>query len=139
MHKYLSACAVVLATLFVTPAHAQTKPDETLRVLNNLHQEMATCIAYYETLKRCLADNPKYKETSAGYGIATEKLFEMSFEIGKQIGLSDDAAQSRLTMAAQDMMQLIENNCGNISSLLSRHSKRCLEVSNDPLKAVKLR
>ena len=62
---------------------------------------------------------------------------QYSFIVGQQIGLTDDAAQSRMTMAAQDMMKLIKNNCINISSLMIRHAERCVAVSNDPLEAMK--
>jgi hypothetical protein len=127
---------LLLALTFAqAPAVAQDDPGLLLKKLNNLHAEMCTCVAYYKIVQKCLGDDPKHRATVAGYGVASNRLLEMSFALADTIGLTNDAAQSRLTMAAQDMMQLMEKNCINISSLLSRYTERCLEISNDPLKA----
>jgi hypothetical protein len=34
-------------------------------------------------------------------------------------------------------MLLIKSNCINISSLLSRHSDRCVALANDPMKPLR--
>ncbi len=130
-----SNCIILGATLvFVSGAAAQEKTDPVIVALNNVHADMVTCIAYFETLRRCIGDDPKRKEAADGYHAAADALLAKSFILSKEIGLTDDAAQSRLAMAAQDMVQLMQKNCINISSLLNRYSERCVEVSNDPLK-----
>lgn len=111
-----------------------TSADDLRRLLNNAHQDMTDCIAYFKITAQCLAQTPKFSQSAVGYGQAADALLEKSFILGKEVGLSDDAMQSRLKLAVDDMMGLLQSNCVNISSLLSRHSERCIAVARDPLK-----
>jgi hypothetical protein len=120
---------------WTSPAFSQiTSNHELRRLMNNVHQDMTSCIAYFKIVEQCLAQNPKFSETAVGYRKAANDLLGKSSLLGKEVGLSDDAMQSRLKLAASDMMQLLQNDCVNISSLLERHSDRCTALALDPLK-----
>jgi hypothetical protein len=129
--------AIIVSSLIATQAALAQQPHslvELRRLMNNTQQDMSDCVVYFQIISRCTAANPGGTATSAGYSKAADDLMEKSFILGKKAGLSNDAMQSRLTLAAKDMMATLQNDCVNISSLLSRHMDRCQEVAHNPLK-----
>ena len=115
---------------------AQTPSDgDLITKLNNIHEEMVTCVAFYKTVSICM-DNIGDHETSQAYTKAAENLLENSIIIGLKIGLSQDAIISRNKLASNYMYNLMEGKCINISSALSRYVNSCPELAKNPLKSI---
>ena len=126
--------AVVGCMILAWPCLTVGQQSEALRRLRNqIHQDMTTCIAFFRQVSRCLVKSPQYAKTAAAYARATDDLLYKSILLGKQLGISDDDAKSRLGTATDEMAQVINKDCGNISSLLSRHLDKCTAVASDPL------
>ena len=105
--------------------------QKTIRALNNLHDEMLACIAYYTIGHACTKDQlpPEITDRTA---VAIKALREGSYEIGQMLGMTDDAMTSRLKMRADEMRRLTNESCINFSSLLSRYADRCKLVVQSP-------
>ena len=121
--------AFVLMLLASNGAAAQDQ--KTIRALNNLHDEMLACIAYYTIGHACTKDQvpPEITESTTA---AIESLTEGSYEIGQMLGMTDDAMTSRLKMRADEMRRLANDSCVNFSSLLNRYADRCQRVTQSP-------
>ena len=121
--------AFILTLLASNGAVAQDQ--KTIRALNNLHDEMLACIAYYTIGHACTKDQlpPEITESTA---VAIKSLTEGSYEIGQMLGMTDDAMTSRLRMHADEMRRLINESCINFSSLLNRYADRCQRVIQSP-------
>jgi hypothetical protein len=131
--RFLGLAAVAL-TILACPSLALSQQSEPLkRLRNHIHQDMTTCVAFFRLVSRCLAKNPQYAKTAAAYARATDDLLYKSILLGKQIGISDDDAKLRLGAATDEMAQLINKDCANVSSLLGRHLDKCTAVASDPL------
>lgn len=100
--------------------------------LNNLQQEMTTCANYFLLMERCVANTPGTGDTGKQYGGLANTTIMGAMEIGKAIGMTDDAMKSRMKFEGDAIMALIEGNCVNISSVMSRHMSRCESVVNQP-------
>lgn len=118
-------CAVLCGVVTSTPAAAQDADTKVLGALNNLHSEMITCLAYYSIFKQCLGkSDPLYNATDK----IIDHLTSFSIRVGDTIGMTQDAMASRVQIQMDQQMNLIQKNCVNISSLLSRHGARCKQV-----------
>lgn len=136
MHKHPMCRAkrwvfLVVLGLLASPVDA-SKAQYELRALSNTHQEMVTCIAFYITMQQCIGkerDAALYQRT----GQTIERLVELSARTAKTIDMTQDAMASRLKMSISEQMNLIDSNCVNISSLLSRYAERCRFVTERPI------
>ena len=138
LRRFPGLAAVGFIIILAWPSFAVGQQSEPLRRLrNHIHQDMTTCIAFFRLVSRCLAKNPQYAKAAATYARATDDLLYKSILLGKQIGISDDDAKLRLGAATDEMAQLINKDCGNISSLLGRHLDKCTAVASDPLNPLK--
>jgi hypothetical protein len=97
--------------------------DKTTYALNNLQMEMTVCAVYYSQVKACVGGE------SQELNVSTQKTVDMLtkqlFNVGKTIGVSQDAMLSRLQMAQDDQNKLLQGNCINMASLFTRHADRC--------------
>src|SRR5215831_14709929 len=100
--------AIILMLLASNGAAAQDQ--KTIRALNNLHDEMLACIAYYTIGHACTKDQvpPEITESTA---VAIKSLTEGSYEIGQMLGMTDDAMTSRLRMHADESMARHHSEC----------------------------
>ncbi|MBI1866825.1 MAG: hypothetical protein HYS06_00750 [Methylocystis sp.] len=121
-------CAVLFGVTTSFPSEAQDTEAKTLKAMNNLHSEMLVCIAYYSIVKQCLAKRDPRDPLSDETEKVIDHLTSFSTKIGKSIGMTEDAMLSRLKIQIDLQMSLIQNNCVNISSLLSRHGEQCKQV-----------
>ena len=133
---FLSAAIFAMSMALVSsPARAQE-----LQAMNNFHHEMAECIAFYRAIATCSAnDGSKGAALTERAEKAGEALLMYYLVLGDNLGITDDAAKSRLLLSAKEMMKLINNSCMNFSSLLTRYSNKCVAISNDPAKVMKER
>lgn len=131
----LAAVGFIILTWPSLTVGQQSEPLRRLR--NHIHQDMTTCIAFFRQVSRCLAKNPQYAKTAAAYARATDDLLYKSILLGKQIGLSEQDAKLRLGTATDEMADLINKDCGNISLLLGKHLDKCTAVASDPLNPLK--
>ena len=138
MLRHILGFAAVGCIMLALPSGTVGQQSEALRRLrSNIHQDMTTCIAFFRLVGQCLAKNPQYAKSVAVYAKATDDLHYKSILLGKQIGISEDDAKSRLVAAADEMMHFINNDCSNISSLLDRYLDKCTAVASDPLNPLK--
>jgi hypothetical protein len=136
--RHTLGLAAVGCMMLAWPTISVGEQSEALRRLrNNIHQDMTTCIAFFRLVGQCLAKNPRYAKSVAVYAKTTDDLLYKSILLGKQIGISDDDAKSRLAAAADEMTHFINNDCNNISSLLGRYLDKCTAVASDPLNPLK--
>jgi len=136
--RQILGLAAVGCIMLAWPAPTVGQQSEALRRLrHSIHQDMTTCIAFFRLVGQCLANKPQYAKSVAVYAKATDELLYKSILLGKQIGISEDDAKSRLAAAADEMMLFINNDCTNISSLLSRYLDKCTAVARDPLNPLK--
>jgi hypothetical protein len=120
--------------LLACPAIGQQSADPLRSLMSNVHQDMITCVAYFRVVSNCVANTPQRAELAAKYGKVADDLLDKAFLLGRETKISDDAQISRMKLAVNDMMGLMQRDCTNISSLLSRYMDRCTAVANDPLK-----
>jgi hypothetical protein len=130
--------AIFVAILLAWPSATVGEPSEALqRLRTNIHQDMTTCVAFFRIVNRCLAKNSQYAKTVATYAKARDDLLYKSIQLGKQLGIPDEEAKFRLGAATDEMMQLINNDCVNLASLLNKHLDKCTAVATDPLNPLK--
>jgi hypothetical protein len=137
-NRQSAATFAVGIALAISPARAQ-EPDAGLLAMNNFHHEIAECVAYYTAIAKCATTNPKFGHFSEAYNKAAQEVLGYYWKVGEVLEITNDAAQSRLVLSAQDMVELINSNCINISSLLARYSDKCVAISIDPAKELKAR
>lgn len=129
----------VAALVFPLSAMAQERSmsDAEMRGFNNYHNELMTCANYFMLVQRCVSNTPGAKpEVVAGYSKAADELIGRSFVIGKMIGMTQDAQMSRMKMEGEAMMALVNNDCVNISSAMTRYLDRCELTFNDTEKVL---
>jgi hypothetical protein len=97
--------------------------DKSTYALNNLQMEMTVCVAYYNQVKACVG--PQNEALSVSTQQTVDLLTKRLFNLGKTIGVSQDAMLSRLQMAQDDQNKLLKGDCINIASLFTRHADRC--------------
>jgi hypothetical protein len=130
--------AVLGHVMLLWPSLTVGQQSEALkRLRNNIHRDMTTCVAFFRLVNECIAKNPQYAKTVAAYAKAIDELLYKSILLGKQVGISDDDAKSLLATAADEMMQFINKDCTNLSSLLDRHLDKCTAVASDPMNPLK--
>ncbi|MBX9862435.1 MAG: hypothetical protein K2Y42_06745 [Hyphomicrobium sp.] len=120
--------------LLCQPALAQQAAFGTgeIRALNNLQNELLTCANYFLLVQRCVMNTPTTPpETVVGYSRAADALIQRGWMVGKMIEMTEDAMQSRMKAEGAAMMTLVNGNCVNIASAMTRYSERCLTVSNE--------
>jgi hypothetical protein len=128
----------VAGILLAWPPFAFGQQSEALRRLRtNIHQDMTTCIAFFRIVSKCLAKNSQYAKTAATYAKARDDLLYRSILLGKQLGISDEEAKSRLGAATDALTELIKNDCVNLTTLLGSHLDKCTAVATDPLNPLK--
>jgi hypothetical protein len=108
---------------------AAVAEEKTTYTLNNLQMEMTVCAAYYSQMKACIGAQ------NESLNVSTQKTVDLPtkqlFNVGKNIGVSQDAMLSRLQMAQDEQTKLLKGDCINIASLFARHADRCkLVVEN---------
>ena len=132
------AMATVAGILLAWPSLTFGQQSEALRRLRtNIHQDMTTCIAFFRIVNKCLAKNSQYAKTAATYAKARDDLLYQSIVLGKQLGISEEEAKSRLGLATDELMGLMKNDCVNLAALLSRHLDKCTAVATDPFNPLK--
>ena len=92
---------------------------------------MMICSIYYKISANCL-DPKKDKTLISKMNSVSQEIFERGYELGKSIGMTQDAIVSRSLIESENMKELIEGNCINISSILNRYGKYCKIVYENP-------
>lgn len=100
------------------------------RALNNLQHETTSCAAFYNVMLLCARDeqDPLHQRLAA----SAQTLTERALKLGRAAGMTIDAMVARASMAAEQQRALLNNNCANAASLLTRYGVRCKAVSETP-------
>jgi hypothetical protein len=118
-------------------AASQQSIEDVRRLMNNMHHDMSTCVAYFRVVSTCAANSPRSSHLAEPNEKASDFLLQQAYVLAQEIGMTEDALNSRLAMAAEEMIELMNKNCINISSVMSRHQKKCTAIAADPLKPLK--
>ena len=125
--------AMAVATLWISLGRAEAE-DAERQALNNVQHEMTTCAAFYGIMHQCLAtrtppeDAPMFENMTS----ATAHLLKQMLSTGRAIGMTVDGITSRLDTETTTLQSLMNNNCGNASSLVPPYAARCKQVVEDP-------
>jgi len=133
MTRFAAKLITLTITMALCGAQAQSpdfaKPksmfsEKEVEAFSNVQMELTACIAYFNFLIRC---SPKEMEAETARQLDPTLKFmnKTAFEIGKTIVMTDDAMTSRVKMALEDQMNVMQKSCTNFSSLYVRHGKRC--------------
>jgi hypothetical protein len=124
----------VWTAICLLASSAALAEDNTVPALNNLQMEMTVCVAYYSQVKTCVG--PQNEALNVSTQKTIDLLTKQLFNVGKTIGVSQDAMLSRLQMAQDEQNKLLKGDCINMASLFTRHADRCkvvVERSDDVL------
>jgi len=106
--------------VLVSPVWGQNAPlsDKQIEALSNVEMELSMCIAYFNLAKNCAPD--EMREQVEAFDPTIESMMGMVINIGKGIGMTPDAALSRMA-----------GKCVNFSSLMTRYAARCKQVGEN--------
>jgi hypothetical protein len=126
------AILVALVVCFVGAQSAAGQDAAKVRnALNNAQGEMIQCAAYFNVVAACMAVSNKTPSTIDAYRRFSDELLSRSIKLSETTGITADAMKSRYEMENKDHMALLQSNCVNISSLLSRYMDRCEFVATN--------
>jgi hypothetical protein len=120
---------IALLLMFCMPAAAQPLSEKQKESLSNVEMELSICVAYFNFAKNCAPD--EMKEDVKAFDPTIKSMMDMITRIGKNIGMTPDAAFSRIKMAMEQQRALIEGKCVNFSSLITRYAARCKQVGEN--------
>lgn len=129
--RFAIAALIVATNVGVAHSDDNLMARESYAV-NNLQHEMTTCANYFLLLERCVSNTPGTGDTGKRYGEQANLTIEMALRIGETIGMTSDAMKARMKAEGDEIMKLIEGNCVNISSAMSRYLSRCETVVTKP-------
>lgn len=131
--RVFTTAAVTGAIFSTIPAVADDKlvARETY-AMNNLQAEMTTCANYFLLMERCVTNTPGTGDTGRKYGDLANNTIMGAMQIGETIGMTSDAMKSRMKAEGDALMKMVDGNCVNISSAMSRHMNRCEVVVSKP-------
>ena len=138
MSRRQLALAAFTSVMVASPQLAGGEQSEALRRLRtNIHHDMSTCIAFFQVVSGCLAKSPQHAKIVGAYTRTVDDLLYKSILVGKQLGISEDDAKSRLGAATDGMLELINKDCANVAALLDKYLDKCTAVASDPLNPLK--
>jgi hypothetical protein len=116
-----------------TAATPQTKTDKDW-ALNELSSEMTECGQYFLVSWACFKDfpSPQAQASANVYRQASDQISTMALQIGRTVGLSDEAIGARMRLANESLTNDINKNCTNISILQERYSTFCKSLNQQP-------
>lgn len=124
-------CGILQLLPINTYAQDRNFDPTTLRILNNFAHEHATCVAYYIVTSQCLITNkePALQQKITEIGAETLRRGQEWTQTAK---LKPETFTARVEMDVQQMTSAIENNCSNISIILSKHGIACKTLLEKP-------
>jgi hypothetical protein len=75
---------------------------------------------------------PEAESVASSYRRSSDEISQLAFQVGRSVGLSEEAAAARMRLANDDLSRQISNNCTNISILLERYAASCKNLSQHP-------
>ncbi|KRR21393.1 hypothetical protein CQ14_07015 [Bradyrhizobium lablabi] len=123
MTTFLKSGAAAVAAMMLAATSAQA--DKLLDGVNNLAHEHMICAAYTAIVTACLIQKEPNDPAVAQYQTYTGNLLTRGLQTGKVAGVSQKAAEARISIAREEMMEEIEKTCSNISILLHKHANSC--------------
>ncbi|MCK6442809.1 hypothetical protein [Elstera cyanobacteriorum] len=109
--------------------------DKNLIIMKNLQSEYANCAAYYHISSLCFSSEKDRKLRENLEGLS-EISIKRAILIGKKINMSSDAISSRLELSINNINDIMNNNCINISSILLRYGEKCKLSIDNPEKFI---
>ncbi|MGH6673883.1 MAG: hypothetical protein ACRECV_18190 [Xanthobacteraceae bacterium] len=95
---------------------------------NSVQYELTQCAAVWQFLTACAPEGAKVEETKR----VARHFSELAVAVGTEIGMTQDAMNSRLKIVMEDQAKLIEGKCINFSSLAIRYLDRCKGLGEHP-------
>jgi hypothetical protein len=143
---YRHALWIFLLLIIVVGAAAQTTTDNSVIAKNNLQSEITACRVYYAIVESCLPDSANAPtendrkqsiETKQKLDIIVKNLSSKSAELGRSIGMTEEAMLSRLQMSLTEQQKILNASCVNLTTLYDRYGERCKVVNEDPESVLK--
>jgi hypothetical protein len=125
--------AAIIMCLITAAVHAQSKAD-TDWATNELSSEMIECGQYFLVSWACFTDfpNPDAEAAANDYRAASDRISQLAFQVGKSVGLTEQAVASRMRLANDSLNKTINKNCTNISILQERYATFCKNLTQRP-------
>jgi hypothetical protein len=103
--------------------------------MQELVAEIMECSAYYLVAYKGALDTPGAVKQAEYYDGAYRRALFLGYTIGKKLGISDEAAQARVLLHANEMTKLLTGpgGTGNWPVLMLKHKDRCAALLKDPL------
>jgi hypothetical protein len=137
MKNLLMAAGIAMTGIVAVSvaAKADDAKAKFTQALNNTQHEITTCVAYFNIISHC-ATRSKMPELAESYKRFADKMTQFALVTGQKANLGEDAMVSRLDIEMKSMAKLLNGGCQNISSLMSRHLRRCEQVAKDPTEII---
>lgn len=98
---------------------------------NEFHYQVSSCISFHITVNGCMTPEVTPQDLMEN-NPAIRFLVDIAKTVGNMIGISEDAFKSRIDLEAESMIDLMNYECINISSILSRFGGICRAISDNP-------
>jgi hypothetical protein len=120
--------------LVAAPAHAQSTKADTDWATNELSSEMTECGQYFLVSWACFKDfpNPQAEVVAKEYRAASDQISDLALQVGKSVGVSEQAVLARMRLANDALTKEINKNCANVSILQERYATFCKGLSQRP-------
>jgi hypothetical protein len=125
--------AGIIICLITAVVQAQSKSDADWAT-NELSSEMIECGQYFLVSSACFKEfpSPSVEAAANDYRAASDRISQLALQIGKTVGLTEEALGSRMRLANGSLNKAINKNCVNISILLERYATFCKMLTQRP-------
>jgi hypothetical protein len=96
---------------------------------------MLECAAYFLLSAECIESHPDPAASSLAtdYRKAADNISGLSTEVGRSVGMTNEAATARMMLLTKHLLAEINHNCVNVSVILLRYSEFCKQLNRDPM------
>jgi hypothetical protein len=135
IHSSIAGLLVGAALQSATPAHAAEPVAGTAKyALNNLHDEMAQCYAFYLLAAEGVRARDPADATIGRLEETGNAIMRYMHGIQQMIGMSEEAGLARTRMRTTQQLNLIGGDYVNFAILLERYGEFCRLLADQPKK-----
>jgi hypothetical protein len=131
---------IILAALVALVVSGPVWAGENLSIeeqtyLNDLQEKVTECAIYYRIAAAGIErrGTPEAKTLAGTLANIADRLTDVAFMIGLEIGMVEEAMTLRMNKATEQQFGTINNNFSNIGLLIDRHSDECKAISEGVL------
>ena len=137
---------LLIAAVFAVALHNQAVADDVSSeametAANNLSHEMVNCSVFYTVGAICVlrSNRSNRKDVSEQLRKTANTYQDFAAMLGERAGISklDEVLKARTNIAREDMFNLMDRDCRNVSIVLDKYGKRCKAIGDDSAAALK--